>query len=175
MIILGLDTSLTATGVAKIFTSNGTYVTRTLKPPTKMLGHERLAWIMGELDAMTSGVDVAAMEAPAYGAKGDAYHQLAGVWWMVAHHLWSKGIPTVSVAVDTLKLYAAGKGGVDKDQMMLRIGRAFEDFEGDNNAADALWLAQMAADHYGVPLATVAQKERRAALLKPAWPVLGGA
>jgi hypothetical protein len=46
----------------------------------------------------------------------------------------------------------------------------------DDNEADALWLAAMAADHYGCPLVAMPQAHRAAleAVTWPALPVLAG-
>ena len=180
MMILGLDLSLAKTGMAKICTSPlQEWSTRTLKPPTKVMkaaGHDRLAWILAEIEQAAVGVTVAAIEGPAYhvpagGQRG--HHERAGLWWMVTHMLWTKGVHIVVIPPDSLKLYAAGKGGADKDAVLVAAAHAFgEQFTGDNNAADALWLAHMAADHYGSAVVQVTQQARRAALKPLTWPEL---
>jgi hypothetical protein len=180
MMILAIDLSLAKTGMAKMCTCPlREWNTRTLKPPAKIMklaGHDRLAWILGEIEAAAVGVTVAAIEGPAYhvpagGQRG--HHERAGLWWMVTHMLWTKGVDTVVIPPDSVKLYAAGKGGAEKDTVLVAAAHAFgESFTGDNNAADALWMAQMTADHYGAPAVEVTQKARRAALDPLVWPEL---
>lgn len=180
MIILGIDLSLAKTGMAKICTCpQRDWSTRTLKPPAKIMkvaGHERLEWILHEIESAAVGVTVAAIEGPAYHAPAGGqrgHHERAGLWWMVTHSLWTKGVDIVVIPPDSIKLYATGKGGCEKDAVLVAAAHAFgEGFTGDNNAADALWLAQMTADHYGSPVVAVQQKARREALAKLTWPEL---
>lgn len=180
MMILGLDLSLAKTGMAKICTCPlREWSTRTLKPPakiTKLAGHDRMAWILAEIEAAAVGVTVAAIEGPAYHAPAGGqrgHHERAGLWWLVTHMLWMKGVEIVVIPPDSVKLYAAGKGGAEKDTVLVAAAHAFgEAFTGDNNAADALWMAQMTADHYGAPAVQVTQQVRRAALKPLVWPEL---
>ena len=187
MKIIGLDLSLNKAGVAAIDGDASIYQAETLRTPQKVIAagaHARLEWVRSGIDERVQRVkpDAAVVEAPAYGAKGTAVHQLAGLWWIITHDLWKLGVPYVSISPGSCKLYASGDGSADKDAMILATARAFGDFDGDNNAADALWLAHMGADHYGQPLVEVAGKKRRGTLVGTKanpiqWPVLsaGGA
>lgn len=157
--VLGLDLSLTATGAAG--NAGGGWATTI--GPGKRKGHDRLAFILGEIrDSYLPGVDYIAVEGPAFGAKGSAYHQLAGQWWLVNHMLWTLDLPVVVISPTTVKKYLTGKGGANKDLVMLEVARRFPWFQGDNNAADATGLAAMVSDHFGTPMATMPALNRTA-------------
>lgn len=175
MIIAGLDLSLTATGVAHIFTANNEHATYTLRSPSaaKIGDHGRLDWICKQIAIHTGQADLVIVEGPAFGAKGSAVHQLAGIWWMVTHQLWQARVPFAVVGPQQLKKYATGKAAADKDAMVLATARRFDTFDGDNNAADALWLAHAGADRHGHPIVTLPQAQR-AVLDAVQWPSLTG-
>jgi Holliday junction resolvasome RuvABC endonuclease subunit len=185
MIILGLDVSLNKTGAAVIDTITRTFQTFTFVVPAKTVkagGHERIQWVRDSLHGTwnTFRPDVAVVEAPAYGAQGSAVYQLAGIRSHLTHDLWTWGTPYASISPGTCKVYATGNGNADKDAMILATARAFADFAGDNNAADALWLAAMGSDHYGQPIVEVAGKKRRDSIqgtkkTPHRWPELRGA
>lgn len=164
--VLGLDLSLTGTGVA------GDGWADTIKPPTKLRGVDRMAYIRGALlDRYLSGVDLVVVEGPSYGSQaGQAgHHERAGLWWLVRYALWARGTATGVVPPASLKLYAAGRGNAGKDDVLRAVVRRFGWFEGDNNAADALVLAAMGHDHLGAPLVEM-PKANQAALIKCDWP-----
>lgn len=169
--VLGLDLSLTATGLAEVGTN---YTASTLKPGKAVgTGYDRLDWILGHVrDVAHEYADghLVVVEGPAYGAKGSAVHQIAGLWWLITHHLWLGGIDFAVVPPAALKRYATGKGNAGKDEVLLATARRFPDFDGDNNAADALWLAAMGADHAGQPIAAMPATNREA-LVKVEWPM----
>ena len=96
-------------------------------------------------------------------------HQLAGLWWIVTHSLWARRIPFAVVPPTTLKKYATGSGASRKDDVLRECTRRFPWFTGDNNAADAAWLAAMAADHHGRPMTVVPQRQRDS-LAAVQWP-----
>lgn len=170
MKILGLDLSLTSTGVA-IADEATNYSAYTVKP--KEGGHERLARIVRAVLTEACDADLVVVEGPAFGAKGSAYHQLAGLWWIVTQELWDDSVPYAVVSPFELKKYATGTTKSDKDAIMLATARRFGSFSGDNNAADALWLAAAGAEHLGRPLLQLPQVQRDA-LTKVAWPELSG-
>jgi Holliday junction resolvasome RuvABC endonuclease subunit len=168
--VLGLDLSLTALGAAGNW-DGGWAVT--IKPPAKLVGHERLAYLCGGVIELLTGVDFCAVEGPAFGAKGNAYHQLAGQWWMTTHSIWARDIPCAVVPPNVRALYATGIGNAGKDVVIVAVARAFPWFQGDNNAADALVVTSMATDHLGHPIWAVPAKQR-AALTKAEWPTKAG-
>lgn len=162
--VIGLDLSLSATGVA------GDGWTEVVKPPAKLRDHSRLRWILVGLRDFTRS-DLVVVEGPAYGNQGlqRGHHERAGLWWMATHDLWARGIPVAVAPPATVKRYATGKGNADKDAVLLAAARRFPWFSGDNNEADALWLAAAGYDRLGHPLADMPAAHRKA-LDAVVWP-----
>lgn len=185
--VVGLDLSLTATGVSS---DEGT---RVLKVGGD--GMERLAmlrdavlrathvtdqdqldrpcsqcWEHPELLVDGSHPDVVVVEGYSYASANQA-HQLGELGGVVRLALWEVALPYVVVPPKLLKRYAAGNGNAGKDEMLAAAIRRLG-YEGhDHNAADAMWLRAMALDHYGFPLCPM-PAANRAALAKVAWPSL---
>lgn len=172
MRIVGLDLSLASTGYA--VAQGGTATVGTLS--TKLTGYDRLGWLREQILRVALPMDqdepaLVLVEGPAYNQQGGqkGHHERAGLWWLVTWELHRSRLPIAVVSIGSLKIYATGKGNASKDAMMLATARRFEWFDGDNNAADALWLAAMGADHLGMPLVEM-PAVNRAALGKVAWP-----
>jgi crossover junction endodeoxyribonuclease RuvC len=165
--VLGLDLSLSGTGVA------GANWTATIKPPAKLRDVARLDWILSAILDRAADVDLVVVEGPAYSrqASQQGHHERAGLWWVTIRALWRRGVPYAVVTPGGLKRYATGKGTASKDEVLVAVTRRFDWFAGDNNAADALVLAAMGADHLGTPLATMPDKHR-GALDAVTWPDL---
>jgi Holliday junction resolvasome RuvABC endonuclease subunit len=162
--VYGLDLSLTSTGIA----SNAGWAD-VIRPAAKLRGHERLAFLRTEILDRSAGADLIAVEGPAFGAKGSAYHQLAGMWWLITHALWRRNDRVAIVPPSNVKRYATGKGNANKDDIMREVSRRFDWFQGGNDSADALILASLAADHLGVPMVVMPQTHRTA-LSGVEWP-----
>ena len=165
--VLGLDLSLTCTGLA------GDGWTDTIRPGDRR-GADRLMWIRDTLtDRWLANVDLAVVEGPSYGsaARQSGHHERAGLWWLVRCALASRGVPTAVVAPACLKRYATGKGNAGKDRMVLEAARRFSWFEGTEDEADALWLAAAGTDHLGHPYVTM-PAHNRDALEKVEWPTV---
>lgn len=166
--VIALDLSLTATGVAS---SAGW--TDTLKPPAKLRGHERMAWLRERILDHTRGADLVVVEGPSYGNQGaqrqSGHHERAGLWWLITHALWTAKVPTAVAPPASVKKYATGSGNASKDQVLLAVSRKFPSFEGDNNSADALVMCALGTDWLGVPMVTMPQAHR-VALGGVSWP-----
>lgn len=166
--VLGLDLSLTCTGVA------GRGWTDTIRPHAKMRGADRLLFIRQQIvTTWTPGAALVAIEGPSYGSQaGQAgHHERAGLWWMVRCALRIHGIPTAVIPPASVKKYATGKGNAAKADMVREVTKRFPWFDGGEDEADALVLASMAADHLGQPMAQM-PATHRAALDAVQWPDL---
>lgn len=169
--ILGLDLSMTATGICL---PDGT--TRTIKTNAKH-GDRRLQHIVDQVglalgegpDDIGDGVDLVVMEEAPPGLKGPAIKAIHMVHGAVRLWLIDFGTPYVAINPTTLKGYATGSTSADKTAMAMaaykRTGREFA----DDNACDAWWLRAAGLDWYGTPEFELpkAQRER---LAKVAWP-----
>lgn len=183
MRIIGLDLSLTSTGVAN---ENGQ---RTLKAQTT--GMKRLVKLRDE--ALRSAhmptqrfdqfgcfkgfchdhVDLVVIEGYSMGTARQSSHahglgELGGV---VRLALFEAGIPYVDIAPASLKKYATGKGNASKDlvygEAIRRLGYTGQ----SNDEADAMWLRAMALDAYGEPIVKM-PAANRTALDAIRWPLV---
>ncbi|MFD8226916.1 hypothetical protein ACFV16_22395 [Streptomyces massasporeus] len=172
MRIMGLDLSMTCTGVA--FPDDSTTV---IKPRGK--GYDRLLSIEERLGAAVrvARPDLAVIEDIRAGLKGDAAKVVPMVHAVSVLVLGRAGVPYVWVNAKTLKLYATGYGGgSDKDSMALaaltRVGKKFPgDLGGDQ--CDAWWLRAAGHAAYGEPVVHVPTSHTDA-LRTVAWPLVGG-
>lgn len=176
MKVIGLDLSLTSTGIAVITTTG--YAAHRIKPPADLRGLTRMRWIRQNIDDLIVGITLVVVEGPAYGAQSgqSGHHERAGLWWLVRERVESLVGEMAIVPPAVLKKYATGRGNASKDEVLAATIRQWPAFEGSSNdAADALWLAGIGADKLGQPAITVPDT-RRAALGKVEWPAgIGGA
>lgn len=163
--IVGLDLSLTGTGIARIrphaaspieievvgtpaIPSGVPMYPATLARLRNLAGRIVRAAREGREDG---DLMIVAIEAPAYAKAGDqrGHHVRAGLWWLI-FHLLEKEAVIVIVGIGTLKRYATGKGNADKDAVLVSCVRAFPHVGVmNNNEADALELAAMVAREVG--------------------------
>lgn len=162
MKILGLDLSLTSTGIAK-YDSDALirYSTFRLKPPSKLAGHPRLQWLRSNIRTAVSEAQYVIVEGPSYGNQGSerqkGHHERAGLWWIVTHDLWNLGLPVAIAPPAQIKKFATGKGNAGKDEVLSAVVRRYDDFKGGNDEADALVAAALAAQKHGCPIVPVPQ------------------
>jgi Holliday junction resolvasome RuvABC endonuclease subunit len=166
--ILGLDLSLTATGICDIKGHTFTVKTKTAAGDRRLV---TIADAVCEL-AINGRVDLAVIEDLPTHAKS------AGITGMVQGavrtELMRLGVPYVLVTPASLKKWTTGKGNADKVAMgvesLKRFGRQFA----NDNECDAHALRAMALDALGYALAPM-PAVNRAALAAVAWPQIAGA
>jgi len=184
-IIIGIDPSLTGTGIARVDTDDRLYIDLAISASTGKEAatltekRDRLAWLVDDIDAHAMGIhspdgrvaDLALIEAPALSKANTGTSMLNGLFWMLVDRLHVHRIPVVPVGAGQLKKYATGKGNVSKGAVIDSCARRipYAPTEGNDNLCDATWLAAMGADHLGTPLVDL-PKAHREALDKVAWP-----
>lgn len=172
MRIMGLDLSMTATGVAF---PDGT--TAVIKPRGR--GYARLLGIEERISAAVriGRPDLAVIEDIRDGLKGDAAKVIPMVHTAALLPLLRYGVPFAFVNSSTLKLYATGYGSSDKASMAVAAltyaGREFTADKGGDQC-DAWWLRAAGHAAYGEPVARM-PKANEDALRKVDWPVVPGA
>lgn len=185
MIVVGLDLSLTSTGIARVTTWDHPdaqpeveldRVTSTGKATASWDDRgDRLADLSATIHAEVarrSALDLVVVEGPAYSKSLPGAFDRAGLWWSVYLALRGDGIPIAVVDPMARAKYATGKGNAGKDEVLLAVARRWWNVGAQvdgNDQADALVLASMGADHLGRPLVDVPQTHRDA-LTKVAWP-----
>lgn len=165
-LVIGLDLSLTCTGVA------GEGWTDYIRPKT-LKGHPRLNFLVDEVASFIKAADLVVIEGPSFGGGVKHRHEdLAGLRVMVRHACWRRGIPYALVPPSCRALYAAGKGSAPKGLVRDEIARRY-DIELDGVArydmADAYALLAMGLHHLGHPLAEVPDTNARG-LAGCQWP-----
>jgi Holliday junction resolvasome RuvABC endonuclease subunit len=141
--VLGLDLSITGTGVAH--TLQGDVCTHLVK--TKGKGDARLLEIRTAVHKLCAGAQLALIEAP---TPRSATSVISGmVHGVVRAELIDLGVPYGTIMPAALKKYATGKGTGDKIPMALAaLKRGGREFPNDNEC-DAWWLWVAAMDHMG--------------------------
>ncbi|MDY0307746.1 MAG: crossover junction endodeoxyribonuclease RuvC [Desulfovibrionaceae bacterium] len=84
------------------------------------------------------------------GHKGtDAAHIYGGVIATITEECEARGIPYQGIPVATIKRHATGKGNADKAAMILAAQEKWPGWCGDDNEADARWIAETAVYELG--------------------------
>lgn len=161
--IVGLDLSMTATGIA-----GADRVTFTVK--TKATGDRRLVVIAQAAVVSAAGCDLAVIEDLPTHAKS------AGITGMVhgavRTALITAGIPYVLITPASVKKFATGRGNAGKpDMAVAAFKRAGLEF-GDDNQVDAWWLRAMGLEQYGQPCVQVPAVQRAALAAVKDWPAV---
>lgn len=169
--VIGLDLSLTCTGVA------GEGWTDIIRPRTGLRGHPRLAFIVDQVAVHIRNADLVVIEGPSFGGGVAHRHEdLAGLRVMVRHACWRRGIPYAVVPPSCRALYATGKGsgskGAVRDAVRERYGVEC-DGPGRYDQADAYVLLAMGLHHLGWPIAVPPDSHRRG-LDGCQWPTTEG-
>lgn len=175
--VIGLDTSLSATGIAS---SNGWCVTvgytDKKNPITKLPHPARLAAIKTVLRGIIHNLgspDLVVLETPALSRTGGGSHERGWLWWETYSYLASAEIPVGLMDPRQRMLYATGKGAATKSAVVDAVARRWPAWAtgGDDNQADAVVLMAAGLDWAGHPAAVV-PKTHRAAIEKAQWPDL---
>lgn len=174
-VVVGIDTSLTATGLAS---SEGWcrvigYEDKK-RPITKLPHAARLMQMRRVLDAVVEGIgapDLAVIEGAALSRAGGGAHERGWLWWRVYEYLVDAGIPVGQMLPNHRTHYATGKGTGQKTVVVDAVARRWPDWQtgGNDNAADAVVLLSAGRDWLGHPVAEV-PKLHRAILDKAMWP-----
>ena len=176
-VVIGLDTSLTATGIAS---SRGWCQaigwTDKKNPLTKQAQPERLGSMLHVLQSVIEAAakpDLVVMELPALSRTGGGGHERGWLWWEIYRHFAAVGIPIGLLTPNQRALYATGKGAAAKGAVIDAVARRWPNWntEGDDNCADAVALMAAGRDWAGHPIAVMPQTHRRA-IDAAAWPDL---
>ncbi|MFD7016052.1 hypothetical protein [Streptomyces sp. NPDC059928] len=164
-LVIGLDLSLTCTGVA------GADWTDHIR--TKLRGDARLGYLEAHVASFIKAADLVVMEGPSFGHAGPRFHEdLAGLRVLVRRYCWRQGIPYAVIPPSNLKLYATGHGNAAKGEVRSAVADRYgvhTEGAARYDEADALTAAAAGLHWLGYPLAPV--PERNASALDGcAWP-----
>lgn len=180
MRVLGIDPSLTATGLTLIDLDTHAVVD-TWTIASKGKADDTLRQRQARLDRLVHDAtylhDIAlvVIEGPAHGQTTGHHHDRSGLWWAIVSEYHSQHVPVVEVTPTSLKKYATGKGNAGKDTVLLEVARRYPTVPvANNNEADALVLAAMGFHHLtGHGLVDLPQTHA-AALAAVTWPASTG-
>jgi len=162
--IVGIDFSLTATGVCAIDEAEAECVTFGSESGEWWTFGERPREIAAAMDKWHGGDRPAwVIESPSYMSSGRGHDKVLVGWHIfVDFVIYELGYdPPLLVSPSQLKKFVAGKGNVGKDEMNFAIARRYPDVDvKNNNEADALGLAAIGAAVMGEPFnGTLNQKQ----------------
>lgn len=153
MRVLGVDQSLTSTGVAVL--DAGTLDVLEAVRPGRLRGCERVQFILDRVCALARTCDAVAVEGPAMHAQGSAVTAIFGLYGCLVQDLWRMGHSPWVVPPSVRALYATGKGNAGKDQVLAAVIHRYGDERiVGNDLADALVIADIVARRLGEPLPT---------------------
>lgn len=175
--VIGIDPSLTATGLAIIRgdqIATATITTTGKRGDTIHQRSDRITTITKQvttqikLDLITWPVSLVVIEGPSYASVGGSQWDRAALWHSIIRA--TREWPTAIVAPATRARWVTGNGRADKAAVAATIARLCPDTQLRNSdEADALALALIGAHALGQrpDLDTAYRAE---ALLKPEWP-----
>ena len=164
--IVGLDPSLTATGVA--VWQEGDIDTYTLRPPRTLRGGARLDWIGNQLVVATDGASVVAAEGYAYRSRGSGISlgELGGV---LRRMLFRQGTPLYTVPPASVKKFATGQGNASKEAVLVAAVHSLGYAGNSTDEADALWILTFAMAKSGLIDRVQLTPNQRAAIDAVNW------
>jgi len=183
MRILGIDTSLTATGLARVdilewpssrparkegepvrFVADTATVgaPKPTKDKSKRAMARRVNALITQVEWCFSDTEerpeYVGMEALAYGARGEGAWVLPWIFGRVIELCEKYDVPLQVVATSARAKFATGKGNADKETVLLAMARTFpEAAVANNNEADALAVAATICQKIGLPILPVTQ------------------
>ena len=188
--LVGLDLSLTSTGIARLTLDSTTG--EVAGTSTDVVGWSldndaplpirarRVREVAGDVSRAIGGVlahvDLVVVEGASFGSNRPGASELHGLRWAVLARLAAHEVPVVEVAPATLKLYAAFDGRASKTLVVQAIRRHYGDrfdiplrkSDGQQDVADAIALVAMAARSVGHPI-DLDHPTRDRAMRSPRW------
>lgn len=169
--VLGLDVSLQHTGVCLYTLGDPESMvgceidTTTVQDPrvipaskkvkdrTVIEGLERLEYIFRHVAAYFQPGTLVMLEHFAFGARGNAVYELAGLGYLIRFAMKQRGIPYIEVSPTSLKKFVSGTGkDAKKELVLLDTKERFDVRCETNNVADATVLQFMGRALLGEPM-----------------------
>lgn len=179
MTVLGIDLSLTSTGLAVAEQGRivSTYVIKSSGKKgdglTEM--NRRISEIVAGIRSIVdrTGPKFAVLEAPSFGSKFGSPDERAGLRWRVINLLVVRQIPIAEVSPRSRAKYGTGNGNSKKPEVHAAVKANYATANlpiKTNDEADAVILAAMGARHLGQPVELVLPDGALESMEKVAWP-----
>ena len=169
MNVAAFDLSLTETGYA-IWSYDGLLCGTLVPPKEAKRGMPRLQWIRQAVFARAWGKDIVLIEGYSYGSKGRAVINIGELGGVVRLMLYERQLTYLEVPPTVVKKLATGKGNASKDLVLVEAVKRLGYAGANNNEADALWLLQLAQQHYELPHRVSLPQTHLEALKTISWP-----
>lgn len=190
--VLGLDTSLTSTGLA--WAVDGEIVDaeriRTTGKKSDDLAARR-SRVSGIAQRVAECViygepDLVVIEAPSFGSQHGSAHDRSGLWWLIVDMLFEITDGDVAmVSPNGRAKYATGKGSADKQAVFEAVVQTYGQFDDvrdiealgwrqGNDMADAVVLAAMGSRHLDDVVEDELADKHLEAMATVAWPLSPG-
>lgn len=171
--VVGIDLSLTATGVCAV---DGSLHTIKSAPSGDSVAERaaRIIRVTNDVIAhIPTNVSLVVLEGPAYSQQAQAgVHLRAGLWWSVATTLMGQRV--VEVSPSLLKKFATGKGNATKPDMRMALFQRADLDVRDDNQVDAWWLRQLGLHLIESPDRIALPQSHTVALAKVTVPFFDG-
>lgn len=155
MLVIGIDPSLTGTGIVVLNDGKMVKALTTRNSP-ELDTVERVLTIKRQIDVEISNYNfpiLTVIEGFSYGSKGRALFDIAYLGWRIREYLeWIKNAhlnPWLEVPPSQLKLFATGKGNSAKEVILQQVYKRWGVEFSDNNQADAFVLAKIGEAYLG--------------------------
>ena len=152
MYYMGLDLSLTGTGIVGVDDACTIIFQEKLSPPSGCMGVDRLYLLSNELDHLLdkySDIKYACIEGPAYGrGEGGRLFEIGEWTGIVKLALFKRSIPMIIATPLQLKKYVSGQGKGGKELIILDVFKNFHVEIRDNDLADAYVLSRIMHDYH---------------------------
>ena len=147
MRMLGIDASLTSTGLA--WEESGRIITRRIRP-NKYKGTPRLRQIMFEIEGVVDmyGITHIALEGYSMGSRGGRAFSIGELGGCIKLFALKENIRILIISPSSLKKFVAGNGSADKDEMIKAVNRRWAKGITQNDEADAYGLMMMGDAYY---------------------------
>ena len=174
--VMGIDLSLTSTGVA--FAQDGKITdlyrikTTGKKGDTLAQRQKRLGGIVQDVMGWVEDhrPNLVVIESPSYGSQHGSQHDRSGLWWLVVDNILAQQVQVATVTPNGRAKYATGKGNASKDAVLATVIKRYTDVEvTGNDVADAVVLAAMGSRYLGLSMDGLSQAHLDA-MDGAAWP-----
>jgi Holliday junction resolvasome RuvABC endonuclease subunit len=175
--IVGIDFSLTCTGVGEIVRQPGaapvasaaTFGSSGNRADTLPDRHERLTDLANRVVEHCAGARLAVVELPTTGARGASPIDRHHAWWLIVGGLVRREVPVATVASTSLKLAIAGSGRADKAALAIAVERLWPGLDvSSSDVSDAVGMAHLGAVRLGWDVPTLERHHQ----VKAVWPEL---
>jgi crossover junction endodeoxyribonuclease RuvC len=179
VIVIGIDLSLTQTGLAIAqdgrIVWTGTVRTTGKKGDNLDQRTMRLRDIRNQIESAVLRYDpeLAVVEAPSFGSVHGSAHDRSGLWWLVVDMLYLRSIPVAMVAPTARAKYGTGNGRSQKGAVHAEVKETYGRTDlpiKSNDEGDAVLLSAMGSRHLGLVVEEYLTDAHVAAMEKVAWP-----